>query len=186
MEQSKISLLPLRRLPSPAPRSPEQLGLWPLKALRVYPSSEVRGSGYAGEIVADNGLRYFVKTQTGCELVPFTELFSYELCRAISIATPAFERIEMPDGLIAFGSRNELASVDGSALADLIAGDVTIHHSVGMQLSRLLALDAFLPNLDRAFKNLRWLSNLDSSSTPPSHSGGPVGALIALATSPRF
>lgn len=127
MPQANIALIPVRRRPTPELRPPEQLGLWPLKARRIYPPSESRGTHYAGEVIADNGLRYFVKTQEAGELVPFSELFSYELCRALAVATPTHDRIEMPNGCIAFGARDETASEDGCSLADRIASDVAIH-----------------------------------------------------------
>lgn len=180
MLQSKIALFPSRVRPAAEPRSAEQLGFWPLKTRRVYPQSETRGANYGGEVVAENGLRYFVKTTASGPLVPFTEMFSYDLCRSMSVATPSAERIEMLDTSIAFGSRYEPAGDDGSRLLHLIHDDPGVRHSAGIQLSRLVSVDVFLGNQDRSAKNLRWLPAEDSSSRPPTHAGATIGAVVAL------
>lgn len=103
-----------------------------------------------------NGKDYAVKTiNDGNGYVPATELFSYEIARELSIATPNYDIIQLRDGSLGFGSMWEGGATvlkDVAKVWELLKGATPVR-GLKSFFSHVYALDIFLNNIDRHFGN---------------------------------
>ena len=139
----------------PLPNTPLQPSLFPIEAKDIYRNDQ--GSADLQMIAtAVNNKDYAVKTiADGNGFVPLTELFSYELARELSIATPNYALIKLRDQSIGFGSEWEggvLILRESSKVLDVLNGSTQVR-GLKAFLSRVFALDLFLNNIDRHFGN---------------------------------
>lgn len=139
----------------PLPNAPQQPSLFPIDAKDIYRNDQ--GSADLKMIAtAVNNKDYAVKTtDDGNGFVPLTELFSYELARELSIATPNYALIKLRDQSIGFGSEWEggaLILKESSKVLEVLHGATQVR-GLKAFLSRVFALDLFLNNIDRHFGN---------------------------------
>lgn len=126
----------------------------PLKVKVTYPSN-LDSADLKTIVKAVNKKDYAVKEITdGNGLVPATELFCYELSKAIDIPTPNYQIIEMPDNSLAFGSEWEggVVKIDQNVIMNILLGRLPIP-DFKVFVSELYALDIFVNNVDRHFGN---------------------------------
>lgn len=100
-------------------------------------------------VEADDGLAYAVKTVAKSPQ-PASEWFCHILAGLCGIPCPPFERIEMPDGSLAFGSRWE-GGTKAKAVPMIV--DPAFTSLVKPAFSRIHALDLFVSNEDRHLNN---------------------------------
>lgn len=106
--------------------------------------------------ISDTGTKYAVKTLNDGDWIPITEWFCYLVCRAVGIATPSFDILQMLDGSKAFGSKWEppttfICDMTRDYQPELMSKLLKVHSG---SFSSMLALDFFLPNPDRVFTNI--------------------------------
>ena len=102
----------------------------------------------------EHGNKYALKTLDDDPLLPLTEWFCYNLCRLVGVATPDYEIVERIHGDKAFGSKwdHGAEQINPSSMNPIEVQSLLkdSHKSV----SRILSVDAFLPNEDRHLRNL--------------------------------
>lgn len=87
---------------TPPAVAPEQLILFPRKAVIEFPPPE--GRDIMAEAIADNGIRYYLKLDRGDIPTRANEWLCHRLANLAGIPTPRCEFIQTMDGDIAFGS----------------------------------------------------------------------------------
>lgn len=148
-------IVPKSSSASVKPQQGIQRSMFPVQAQDVYHNDQ--GSADLSIIVTGvNNKDYAVKTTSdGNGFVPATELFCYELAGDLSIATPDYDLIQMRDGSLAFGSVWEggvLHIKDMPKVLEILKGTLAVR-GLKAFLSRAYALDLFINNVDRHFRN---------------------------------
>jgi hypothetical protein len=132
-----------------------QQSIFPIKIVDELPanthSASLRLVG-----ISDAGVKYAIKTLGDGDWIPITEWFCYLVCRAVGIATPAFDILQMLDGSKAFGYKWEppstfICDITRDDQSELMNKLLKVHSG---SFSSMLALDFFLPNPDRNFFNM--------------------------------
>ena len=131
-----------------------QTSLIPIKILQQTPAN--MGTADLKFIgVGDDSHQYALKCMTEHRFLPITEWVGHHLCRAIGLATPDFAVVWLDDGAPAFGSRLEQVQQSGLPL-----NPIQIAKYLGLNMRSatepIFAIDAFLPNSDRHFRNFMW------------------------------
>jgi len=99
--------------------------------------------------------RYALKTvEASNPLLPLTEWLCYHLCAQIGVLTPAYAVVLRIDGSLAFGSQWESNARQFSPGRVSDAQFTTWVHETRVDISGMFALDAFMPNEDRHFRNM--------------------------------
>lgn len=132
-----------------------QRSIIPLIAMEIHSISEhdANSANLRCIVTADNSKDYAIKeVKNSCTgYIPASELFCYELARAIKINVPDYQIIEMADGSYAFGSE-----WDGNAeyldefvdFLRILSGKDAIKNNNEF-FSKVYALDIFVNNYDR-------------------------------------
>ena len=91
--------------------------------------------------------KYAIKSEKDGQLLPLMEWIGYHLCRFCSIPTPNFEIVRCVDGSLAFGVQwvENVIELGGAPSTKALAV-LKAHYS---QISAILTLDRFMPNIDR-------------------------------------
>jgi hypothetical protein len=141
-----------------------QKNLFPIEIVATYPNES--GSADLSMIgTGVDGRDYAIKTcSDGKGYVPITELFCYELARALNIATPDFQIVKIRSGELAFGSVWEggvqlISQV--TELEKILSGTKPVRNLKAF-ISRVFALDLFINNIDRHFGNFLFRSSYNS------------------------
>ncbi len=132
-----------------------QLSIFPIKITDTLPAN-THSAVLKLVGISDAGVKYAIKTLDDGDWIPITEWFCYWMCRAVGIATPAFDILQMPDGSKAFGSKWEppstfICDVTRDDQSELMNKLLKVYSG---SFSSMLALDFFLPNPDRTFFNM--------------------------------
>lgn len=102
-----------------------------------------------------DGKKYAVKRVSQKDnrgLIPASELFCYELARAIFLPVPYYEIVKLKDSELAFGSVWEGGVDIGDALDRVLTGEIETNNPK-LILSKIYAFDLFVNNTDRHFNN---------------------------------
>lgn len=146
-----------RRLSQPPSSNPTSPGFFPRKAVAEFPKSH-NTADYLGEADADDGLRYYLKSDTGGRLIRASEWLGTFLAESVGIAAPHGTVIQRHNGDLVYGSRRiigvadhmttriYLATASLSNAPDRVLGLSSI-------LSSIYALDLFIFNDDRHLGN---------------------------------
>lgn len=103
----------------------------------------------------EQGRRYALKTvEPQNELLPLTEWLCYHLCALLGILTPDFTVVVRIDGSLAFGSRWESDARQFSPGRVSDAQFTAWINETKADIAGMFALDAFMPNEDRHFRNI--------------------------------
>ncbi|MBU3019036.1 hypothetical protein KO519_15210 [Paraglaciecola agarilytica] len=132
-----------------------QKNLFPIDIAVTYPNDQ--GTADLSVIgTGADGRDYAIKTiADGNGFVPITELFCYELARALSIATPEFQIVKLKTHELAFGSVWEGGAGITKTLPDMLKilkGELPVRNLKAL-LSKVYAFDLFVNNIDRHFGN---------------------------------
>ena len=112
-----------------------------------------------GSVVADDTLRYYIKTDKGGDPIRASEWISTHICERIGIPAPTAVPIQLRNGDLVFGSRqiygvgNAIANVEFLSRQTFIAGVVT-NLNLTRALSAIYVFDMFIHNDDRHAGNL--------------------------------
>lgn len=99
--------------------------------------------------------RYALKTvEPENPLLPLTEWLCYHLCALMGVVTPDFSVVVRIDGSLAFGSRWESNARQFSPGRVSDAQFTNWINETRADISGMFALDAFMPNEDRHFRNI--------------------------------
>lgn len=134
-----------------------QFQLFHRRALILFPPS-TQTADSLGEVEADDGFRYYVKTDSHGRAVRASEWISTHLAEAVGITAPGAVTVQLPNGDVVFGSRR-IAGVASQVqtqafLSTPSAGNLQMGiPGVGSLLSKIYALDLFLFNDDRHVNN---------------------------------
>ncbi|WP_315747566.1 MULTISPECIES: HipA family kinase [unclassified Bradyrhizobium] len=137
--------------------SGQQLQLFHRRALIVFPPAMLTADSM-GEVEADDGLRYYVKSDVHGKAVRASEWISTHLAEAVGIAAPNPVTMQMPNGEVVFGSRRIIGVADQLQTQVFLStpsiGNVNQSTpGLGILLSKIYALDLFLFNDDRHANN---------------------------------
>ena len=132
-----------------------QLSIFPIKITDTLPAN-THSAVLKLVGISDAGVKYAIKTLDDGDWIPITEWFCYWMCRAVGIATPAFDILQMSDGSKALGSKWEppstfICDVTRDDQSELMNKLLKVYSG---SFSSMLALDFFLPNPDRTFFNM--------------------------------
>lgn len=132
-----------------------QRSIIPLMAMEIHTISEhdANSANLRCIVTADNSKDYAIKEVRNSTkgYIPASELFCYELARAIKINVPDYQIIEMADGSYAFGSEWDGNAEYLDEISDffrIISGKGAIKNSSEF-FSKVYALDIFVNNYDR-------------------------------------
>lgn len=141
----------------------EQLPLLPLRVVGLFDNP-----------TDSQDLKHFARTACGqdyaCKrvsdhpLLPASEFLCYRIAEACQVAVPHSAVLSLVDGERAFGSRVEggVSSINNLPESISITDAIT---ACAEQISRILALDIFLGNIDRHLGNLLFRRNMSSQLT---------------------
>ena len=123
-----------------------QVGLFPVQLVNEEPTSGTKHNPPIGWDAS--GTKYVIKCNKQHKHLALIEWLSYQLCRACGIPTPVFEIIRRVDGSIAFGIRweDDAEQINEHMQHAVSLNLLAVHHAA---ISSTLALDGFLPNIDR-------------------------------------
>jgi hypothetical protein len=135
----------------------KQLQLFPRHAVIEYPPSN-RSADCLGMVDADDGGRYYIKTDVHGRPVRASEWLGTHLAEVVGIQAPMPAVIKRSDGTLVFGSRR-IAGVADDVVTRVYLTTPSASNSalpiVGLTslLSKIYALDMFLFNEDRHLGN---------------------------------
>lgn len=136
-------------------RRMSQLSLLPIKLIDEQPADRTKSYDLAWIGFDEQDRRYALKTrEPEAPLLPLIEWFCYHLCLQCGIPAPEFAVVVRLDGSRAFGSRwveNAWQFDPGSM--DQTELEVKLDRA-RRDVSAMFAIDAFMPNTDRHFRNM--------------------------------
>lgn len=152
--------------PALIPSGGYQRTLFPLQLTEIF-RSDIDSADLKIIGRATNGKDYAIKTVNDSPRgrIPACELFCYELANLLQIATPDYHLITMSDSTLAFGSAWEggvISLSDNTSFINLFIGDQKPANLVE-SISKIYALDIFVNNVDRHFKNYIFRSGYKSN-----------------------
>lgn len=136
-----------------------QQSIVPLEAIEIHeiPDGQIISCNLKRIVTADNSRDYAVKEISNSTkgYIPASELFCYELARAIKVNVPEYQIIRMKDGTYAFGSEWDGNADYLNEISDffrIISGNDSIRNGAEF-FSKVYALDIFVNNIDRHYGN---------------------------------
>jgi hypothetical protein len=152
--------------PALIPSGGYQRTLFPLQLTEIF-RSDIDSADLKIIGRATNGKDYAIKTVNDSPRgrIPACELFCYELANLLQIATPDYHLITMSDSTLAFGSAWEggvISLSDNTSFINLFIGNQKPANLVE-SISKIYALDIFVNNVDRHFKNYIFRSGYKSN-----------------------
>ncbi len=132
-----------------------QIQLLPVQLVDEQPFDRSRGKDLLWTGTDEQDRRYALKTvEPGNIHLPLTEWLCYHLCGHAGILTPDFSAVTRLDGSLAFGSRWESDARQFSPGRVSDAQFISWVNASRVDISGMIALDAFMPNEDRHFANI--------------------------------
>lgn len=129
----------------------QQINLFPIELVHEEPyHGGTKHLSRVGWDLANS--KFAIKSERDGTLLPLTEWISYHLCRFCSIPTPDFEIVRCVDGSLAFGVRwvHDATQIDELMPVPQALSILSTQYN---QISAILTLDRFLPNIDRHVGN---------------------------------
>ncbi len=141
----------------PPSGTPLQLGFFPRKVLSVLPRAE-ETADYLGEVEADDGHHYYLKSDTAGRPIRASEWLGTFLAEIVGIAAPSCTIVQLLTGELVFGSRRINGVADRVTTWSCLTQPSLTNapdRIIGLQaiLSSIYAFDLFVFNDDRHFGN---------------------------------